>query len=264
MVVPMTTLLEVTGLTVRYTMPQGAVTAVDGLSFSIPRGGSLALVGESGSGKSTAALALARLLPRNAALSGRVTLDGTDVLALDGARLRALRGRRIAYVFQDPMASLNPYLTVGAQLREVLALHGGLRGDAATRRAAELLDEVRLPDAAARLGQYPHELSGGQRQRAMIAMALAGRPDLLVADEPTTALDVTVQAQILALIRELRRERGLALLLVSHDLGVVAGECERVLVMRDGRRVEEADARALFKAPAADYTRALLAAVPRL
>jgi peptide/nickel transport system ATP-binding protein len=260
----MTALLQVENLTVHYRTPQGIATAVDSLGFTLARGGSLALVGESGSGKSTAALALARLLPREAEVSGRALLDGVDLLTLPERDIRAVRGRRIAYVFQDPMASLNPYLTVGAQLREVLALHCGLRGRTAEARATELLAEVRLPEPAARLARYPHELSGGQRQRAMIAMALAGEPELLVADEPTTALDVTVQAQILALVRELRERRGLALLLVSHDLGVVAGECERVLVMQSGRAVEQADATTLFALPQAEYTRALLAAVPTL
>lgn len=251
----MSDLLEVRDLRVRY----GAAAAVDGVSISLVRGGALGLVGESGSGKSTLALALAGLLPRDAVVTGSVCLAGEELIGATPARLRAVRGRRVAYVFQDPMASLNPYLRIVDQVAEALAEPRDARA-----QVTALLERVRIPAARSRLDHYPHQLSGGQRQRVMLAMALAGQPDLLVADEPTTALDVTVQAQVLALIRELRRDLGLALLLVSHDLGVIAGECEHVAVMHQGRLVETADTNTLFASPREAYTRALLAAVPRL
>jgi ABC-type glutathione transport system ATPase component len=247
-------LLEVRDLTVRF----GSTSAVDSLSFSLARGAALGLVGESGSGKSTTALALAGLLPRGATVTGSVRLAGEELVGAPDVRLRAVRGKRIAYVFQDPMASLNPYVRIGRQIDEVLELHGGQAS------ARDWLERVRIPGAGTRLRQHPHELSGGMRQRVMLAMALAGEPDLLVADEPTTALDVTVQAQVLDLIRSLRHELGLSLLLVSHDLGVIAGECDHVAVMQAGRLVEAADIHTLYTAPREAYTRALLAAVPRL
>ncbi len=257
-------LLAVEDLAVRFPGAQGELRAVDGLSFELDRGEVLGLVGESGCGKTAAALALVDLIPppgRRAA--GRVVVDGTDVAALGAGGFRRLRGRRIALVFQDPMTSLNPYLRVGEQLAEAARLRGADRREA-RRRARALLERVGLDDAERRLDAWPHQLSGGQRQRAMLAMALLGEPELLVADEPTTALDVTTQAQILALLRELQRERGLAILFVTHDLAVAAGLCDRIAVMYAGRLVEEASAADLFARPTHPYSEALLACAPRL
>jgi peptide/nickel transport system ATP-binding protein len=222
----------------------------------------LALVGESGCGKSVTALALTRLLPRNAAVSGSVSFAGTPLLELTESALRDVRGRDIAYVFQEPMTSLNPVLTVGHQIGEVLGRHQRLRGRAADRRALDLLDLVGIPLPARRLRDYPHQLSGGMRQRVMIAMAVACRPRLLVADEPTTALDVTIQAGILDVLRDLRAEIGMAVLLITHDLGVVADIADRVAVMYAGRTIETAGSAALFARPSHPYTRGLLDAVP--
>jgi ABC-type dipeptide/oligopeptide/nickel transport system permease subunit/ABC-type dipeptide/oligopeptide/nickel transport system ATPase component len=250
-------LLEVHDLTVRY----GARTVVEGASFAVARGATLGIAGESGSGKSQLLLALTDLGAAGAEVEGRVCWQGTPLAA--PAR-RALRGARIGYVFQDPLAALNPYLTVGAQLDEVLARHAGLAGDAARARAAELLEQVRVPEPAARLAAYPHQLSGGQRQRVMIAMALAGAPDLLLLDEPTTALDATVQAQVLALLAELQQRLGLTLVIVSHDLGVLAALADRMLVMRHGRVVEEGAAAGFYAAPRTGYARGLLEAARRL
>jgi oligopeptide/dipeptide ABC transporter ATP-binding protein len=240
------------------------VRAVDGVSFTIDRGEIVAVVGESGSGKSATGLSILRLLPRQGRIaSGRVALGGTDLGALPEQEMRAVRGRRIAMIFQDPMTSLNPYLRVEDQLTEVSMLHlGDSRRDARTRAVA-LLDRVGIPDAAARARSYPHELSGGMRQRVMIAMALLCDPELLIADEPTTALDVTIQAQILDLLRELVRERGLSVLLVTHDLGVVAELSNRMLVMYAGRIVESGPTREVLEKPFHPYTLALLRSVPR-
>ncbi len=242
------------------------IVPVDGVSFRIARGETLALVGESGSGKSLTALALLRLVPPPGSIEpgSRILVDGQDVLALDEEGIRGIRGRRIGMVFQDPMSSLNPVYTAGAQVKEALTAHRRLPAAEARARAVALLAEAGIPDPASRYGAYPHELSGGLRQRVLIAIALAGEPDLLIADEPTTALDVTVQAQILELLDRLREARGMAVLLITHDLGVVAGRADRVAVMYAGQIVEEAATRPLFRSPAHPYTRALFRAIPRL
>ncbi len=253
-------LLSVEGLGVA----MGGVPVLEDVSFAIAPGETLGLVGESGCGKSVTALSIMRLLPEPPAriASGRIVFDGTDLLDLDAERLRSIRGDRIAMIFQEPMTSLNPVFTIGDQIGESLIVHRGASRAAARAEAARLLDLVGIPAAASRLDRYPHELSGGQRQRAMIAIALACKPRLLIADEPTTALDVTVQAQILDLIARLRRELGMAVLLITHDLGVVAEFCDRVAVMYAGRIVEEAPATALFAAPGHRYTEALLRSMP--
>jgi peptide/nickel transport system ATP-binding protein len=255
-------LLAVDGLTVRFRTEDGPVLAVDAAGFEVAEREVLALVGESGCGKSVTALALTGLLPANATVTGSVVFDGMSLLGLGESTLRDVRGRDIAYVFQEPMTSLNPVLTVGRQIGEVLRRHQHLRGGAARRRAAELLELVGIPLPARRLREYPHQLSGGMRQRVMIAMAVACRPRLLVADEPTTALDVTIQAGILDLLRTLRTEIGMAVLLITHDLGVVADIADRVVVMYAGRTIEEAAVGALFTRPSHPYTRGLLDAVP--
>jgi ABC-type dipeptide/oligopeptide/nickel transport system ATPase component len=235
-------LLEVTDLCVEFRTDTSTVRAVERLSFSVNPGEIVGIVGESGSGKSATSLAILGLLPkpRGRIVGGQVAFAGQDLTRLDADSLRRLRGRKLAMIFQDPMTSLNPYLTIEEQLTEVSILHEGLSKKDARKKALDLLDQVRIPDADSRLGAYPHELSGGMRQRVMIAMALLCEPDLLFADEPTTALDVTTQAQILDLILELRRDRNLSVVLITHDLGVVAGTCDRVLVMYGGRLVEEA------------------------
>jgi peptide/nickel transport system ATP-binding protein len=254
--------LTVQDLTVSFRTEDGPLLAADAVSFGVAEREVLALVGESGCGKSVTAMALTRLLPRNATIAGSVRLAEKSLLQLSESELRDVRGRDIAYVFQEPMTSLNPVLTVGRQLREVLRRHQGMRGAAATRRAAELLDLVGIPLPARRLAEYPHQLSGGMRQRVMIAMAVACRPRLLVADEPTTALDVTVQAGILDVLRDLRVEIGTAVLLITHDLGVVADLADRVVVMYAGRTIEQAGTEALFARHCHPYTRGLLEAVP--
>ncbi|MGF1657929.1 MAG: ABC transporter ATP-binding protein [Rubrimonas sp.] len=238
--------------------------AVRGVDLTIHRGEAVGLVGESGSGKSVTWLAALGLLPSKAAVEGRALLDGEDLLAMPIHRLEGVRGGRAGMIFQDPASALNPVLAIRRQLAEALALHRGLSGRAIEAEAKRLLDLVGIPDPAGRLSCYPHEMSGGQNQRVMIAMALAGEPDLLIADEPTTALDVTIQAQILDLLTRLRRERNMALVLISHDLGVVAETCDRVAVMYAGRIVEEAPAAALFAAPRHPYARGLLDALPAL
>jgi peptide/nickel transport system ATP-binding protein len=241
------------------------VRAVDGVSYDLAPGSTTGIVGESGSGKSVSSLAALGLLPsRGVQVSGTVEYDGRNLLELPDRELRDLRGREIAMVFQDPMSSLNPVLTVGRQITEVLRRHDGLKGDTAKDRAVELLESVGIPDARRRLKAYPHQLSGGMRQRVMIAIALACRPRLLIADEPTTALDVTISAQILALLQTLVRDTGTALVLITHDLGVVAGMCDTVHVMYSGRVVESAPRRELFARPRHPYTNGLLASVPRL
>jgi peptide/nickel transport system ATP-binding protein len=240
------------------------VPALRGVDVSIPRGGALGMVGESGCGKSVTWLAALGLLPRHARVSGSVTLDGQEILGAPAPALDRVRGGRVAMIFQDPASSLNPVHRLGTQVTEALRLHRGITGGAARAEARRLFDQVGIPDAARRLDAYPHELSGGQNQRVMIAMALAGEPELLVADEPTTALDVTIQAQILDLLNRLRRETGMALVLISHDLGVVSETCEEVAVMYAGRIVERAPAARLFAHPTHPYTRGLLAALPPL
>jgi peptide/nickel transport system ATP-binding protein len=245
------------------------VTVLHGIDLAIAKGEALGLVGESGSGKSVTWLAALGLLPAKAAVSGSARLHDTDhgdveLIGAAPATLDHVRGGRIAMIFQDPASALNPVLSVGRQLGEALALHRGLSGSAIRHEARRLLDLVGIPDAERRLSAYPHEFSGGQNQRVMIAMALAGEPDILVADEPTTALDVTIQAQILDLISTVRHEMGMALVLISHDLGVVAETCDKVAVMYAGRIVEEAPARSLFDNPRHPYTRGLLASLPPL
>jgi oligopeptide transport system ATP-binding protein len=262
-VAPATPLLSVEDLRVRHPAAGGEVTVVDGLSLRVERGATLGIVGESGAGKSQAMLAVAGLCAEGARITGSVRFEGVELVGHPG-RAAAVRGRGIAYVFQDPGSALNPYLTIGAQMREVLAVHERVRGAAARARAIEALAAVRIADPESRLAQYPHELSGGMRQRALIALALLCRPKLLIADEPTTALDVTVQAELLALLESLRDAHGLAIVVVSHDLGVVARLCERIVVMYGGRVVEEGSAADVFHRAAHPYTRALLRAVPRL
>jgi oligopeptide/dipeptide ABC transporter ATP-binding protein len=258
-------LLRVRELTTEFRSEDGVVRAVDHVSFDLEKGELLGIVGESGSGKSATSLSILRLLPPQGRIThGTVELAGQNLLALPERAMRALRGARVAMIFQDPMTALNPYLRVGEQLVEGAILHLGLAAAEAEARARALLDRVRIPDAAARLRSYPHELSGGMRQRVMIAMALLCDPELIIADEPTTALDVTVQAQILELLNELRRERGLSILLITHDLGVVASTCDRVVVMYAGRVVELAPAAELFARPLHPYTAALMRSLPRL
>ena len=236
------------------------------LSFDLRRGETLCLAGESGSGKSMTALALMGLLPKPGArlAGGSIRLGGAEISALGESRMREIRGDRIAMIFQEPMTSLNPVLTIGRQLTEAIRAHRPVGAGEAHRMAIEALDAVRIPQASSRMGQHPHELSGGQRQRVMIAMALALKPDVLLADEPTTALDVTVQAQVLGLLKDLQRDLGTAVMLITHDMGVVAEMADRVIVMRHGLKVEEGETAPLFAAPQSDYARALLAAVPRI
>ena len=250
--------LSLTGLWVSFDTPAGRVSAAEDVSLDVRRGECLGVVGESGAGKSQTFLAVMGLLAVNGAVRGSARFGNTELLTLSPAQLDRVRGGGIAMVFQDPMTSLTPHLTVGAQLAEVLARHRSLAGDAARTAAIGLLDRVHVSDAARRLRQYPHELSGGMRQRVMIAIALAGEPRLLIADEPTTSLDVTIQAQILALLAELKRERGMSLVLITHDLGAVAGVADRVAVMHRGRLVEEGTTTAVLKSPREPYTRALL------
>jgi len=256
-------LLEVENLSIAFGPEKRPLTVVQGASFDITQGETVALVGESGSGKSVTALAIMRLLEQPGRITqGSIRFAGQDLAALDERAMRRIRGDRIAMVFQEPMASLNPVLTVGAHVTEPLILHRRLSRAEARRQALELLDRVGIPSAAQRLDEYPHRLSGGMRQRVMIAAALACRPDLLIADEPTTALDVTIQAQILRLLADLQREFGMAVLFITHDLGVVAEQAKRVVVMYAGRVVERAPTSALFDAPAHPYAAALLRCVP--
>jgi oligopeptide/dipeptide ABC transporter ATP-binding protein len=258
-------LLTVENLTVEFALQGQYVRAVNDVSFSLDRGEVLAVVGESGCGKSVTALSLMRLVPEPPArTSGRILFGGEDLRQLREKAMRAIRGRRIAMIFQDPLSSLNPVLTIGFQVAEVIALHRKLPMKVAWEGAVEMLGRVGIPDPELRAHSYPHQISGGQRQRAMIAMAFACEPELVIADEPTTALDVTVQRQVLDLMLDLRRERGTSILLITHDLGVVAEAADRVQVMYAGRIVETADVKQLFAAPAHPYTQALLASVPRL
>ena len=260
----MSMLLEVRRLSIAYRTRLGVLPVLHDVSFSLAAGQTLGLVGESGSGKSQIALALMGLLPANAEVQGGLVFEGRDVLALNPRERRALRGARMGLIFQDPMTSLNPHLTIGLQLAEVLEQHRGASRSAALLEAQHMLDAVRIPEAARRLKQYPHELSGGQRQRVMIAMMLLAKPVLLIADEPTTALDVTVQAEILKLLAQLKREMGLSLLMISHDLGVMADIADEMLVLYAGRVMEQGAAGTVLSHPAHPYTRALLACRPRL
>lgn len=257
-------LLEVRDLTVTFDTPDGVVHAVNGISFDLDPGETLGLVGESGSGKTQTALALLGLLAENGQASGSVRFRGQELLGLSTSELSRIRGSKISMIFQDPVSSLNPYMTIGDQLTEVLTHHRNLRRRQARSRAEEMLNQVRLSDPANRMRQYPHELSGGMCQRVMIAMGLLCQPDLLIADEPTTALDVTVQSQINTLMGELSEQSSTAILLITHDLGVVAGLCDRILVMYAGQEMELAEVHDLFGDPRHPYTEGLLNSVPRL
>ncbi|MCW3475267.1 ABC transporter ATP-binding protein [Limobrevibacterium gyesilva] len=258
-------ILSVEDLHTHFFTQDGVTRAVDGVSFTVAAGETLGIVGESGCGKSVTALSIMRLLPPGLGRSvgGSVRFGGRDLLTLDEAEMRRIRGDRIAMVFQEPMTSLNPVLTVGEQIAEAVMIHQGKSRHDAWARAEEMLTLVRIPDAARRVGDYPHQFSGGMRQRVMIAMALSCHPQLLIADEPTTALDVTIQAQILKLMLELKGRIGAAILMITHDLGVVAETCQRVIVMYAGRKVEEASVLDLFDRPLHPYTRGLMASIPR-
>ncbi len=263
----MSRILQVENLRVSFPAPGGGrFLAVDGVGFTLDRGETLALVGESGCGKSLTSLALLRLVPAPGRIDAgsAIRLGDTDVLSLEGEALRRIRGRRIGMIFQDPMTSLNPVFTVGAQIAEGIRAHFPVSRAEARGRALRLLQEVGIPDPASRLDAYPHQLSGGMRQRVMIAIALAAEPEILVADEPTTALDVTVQAQILEVLDRLRASHGMAVLLITHDLGIVAGRADRVAVMYAGQIVEEAPTARLFARPSHPYTQGLFASVPRI
>src|ERR1700736_5028147 len=258
-------LLEVRNLQTHFRTPEGINRAVDGVSFHVGEGETLAIVGESGCGKSVTAMSLMRLIPEPPGkIAGSVRFQDKDLLPLSEREMRAIRGNDISMIFQEPMTSLNPVLTVGRQIGETLRMHQGLDKQAAEARAIEMLTLVGIPEPRRRVREYPHQLSGGMRQRVMIAIALACSPKLLIADEPTTALDVTIQAQILDLMRGLKERVGAAIVLITHDLGVVAEVAERVIVMYAGRRVEEAKVEQLFRAPKHPYTQGLLGAVPRL
>ncbi|MFO1174938.1 MAG: oligopeptide/dipeptide ABC transporter ATP-binding protein [Paracoccaceae bacterium] len=257
-------LLDITDLRVSFRTNDGTVNAVNGISLSLDRGQTLGIVGESGSGKSQLAFAVMGLLARNGRASGSVRFDGQEILNAPATTLNQVRANRIAMVFQDPMTSLNPYMRVSDQMAEVLVHHKGMAKDAAQRECVRMLDAVKIPDAAGRIRLYPHEFSGGMRQRVMIAMSLLCRPDLLIADEPTTALDVTVQAQMMKLLGDLQRDFGMATILITHDLGVVAGFCERVIVMYGGQVMEQSPVGPLFANPTHPYTRGLLQAIPRV
>jgi ABC-type dipeptide/oligopeptide/nickel transport system ATPase component len=256
-------LLDVQNLTVVFEGPRSSLTAVDRVSFQIAAGETLGLVGESGSGKSVTAFAILRLLqPPGRVAEGRVVFEDHDLLALSEPEMRHVRGARISLIFQEPMTALNPVVRVGDQIAEAMTVHGLATGPEARDRAVELLTAVRIPDAARRARDYPHQLSGGMRQRVMIAIALACRPALVIADEPTTALDVTIQAQVLDLLRELKTRYNLAVLLITHDFGVIAEMADRVAVMYKGRLVEQGPVRQILREPAHEYTRNLLAAIP--
>ncbi len=259
-------ILQVRGLTTRFRTDRGELTAVDDASFDVDRGETVAIVGESGSGKSVTALSILRLIPSppGRIAAGEVIFEGRNLLELDNASIRDIRGNKIAMIFQEPMSSLNPSLSVGIQVAEPIHEHRRTPWAAALEKATELISRVRIPDAQSRLASFPHQYSGGMRQRIMIAMSLGCAPSLIIADEPTTALDVTVQAQILDLLKQITKETGTALMLITHDLGVVARYADRVIVMYGGRIVETAPARELYKSPRHPYTVGLLTSVPRL
>jgi len=264
--IPTVPILDIADLRTWFFTRDGVVRAVDGVSFHVIPGETLAIVGESGCGKSVTALSVLRLIPSppGRVVSGAIRFAGRDLLSLTEAEMREVRGNEISMIFQEPMTSLNPVLTIGRQIAETLTLHQGLDHKAALAKAADMLRLVHIPEAERRIGEYPHQLSGGMRQRVMIAMALACNPKLLIADEPTTALDVTIQAQILDLMRELKEKINAAIVLITHDLGVVAEMAQRVVVMYAGRKAEEAPVAALFRRPLHPYTKGLLASVPRL
>jgi peptide/nickel transport system ATP-binding protein len=261
-----TPLLEIEDLRTWFFTSDGVVRAVDGVSYSVAAGETLAVVGESGCGKSVTAMSVLRLLPSPPAriVSGAIRFEGRDLLTASEAEMRKIRGNEISMIFQEPMTSLNPVFTVGRQIAETLELHQGLTTAEADARAVEMLELVRIPEAKRRASEFPHQLSGGMRQRVMIAMALACKPKLLIADEPTTALDVTIQAQILELMLDLKEKVGAAIVLITHDLGVVAETAQRVVVMYAGRKVEEATVEDLFARPLHPYTRGLMGSIPRL
>ncbi len=262
----MSVLLSVENLKTTFYTSEGIVRAVDDVSFTIGQGQSVGLVGESGCGKSVTSLSILRLIagPSGRIEGGRILYKGVDVLSLDDARMRSIRGNQISMIFQEPMTSLNPVFRIGDQIAETLMLHDGMEKKAAAARAVEMLQLVGIPQAARVAREYPHQLSGGMRQRVMIAMAMACKPELLIADEPSTALDVTIQAQILDLMRDLKRDQGTAILLITHDLGVVAEMCEFVIVMYGGKVVEQADVRTIFRSPRHPYTVGLMESRPSI